>query len=355
MLYQLLGNTGVWQSLGANAAVEGKEMLSSPPDIERSEENVVVAVRDVMKIYRSAEIDTAALRGVSLSIHQGEIVCVVGPSGSGKTTLVNVIGGVTRPDSGSVYWAANKRDISRLTEREITEARRRFIGFIFQTENLLTHLTARQNVEISARLIGISRGERRKRSDELMKLVGVDQRMNFLPKKLSGGEKQRVAIAAALMNNPQLVLADEPTGNVDPETGENILNLFRELNKKFGTAVLIVTHSQQVAAKADRTIEIRDGIISGTHDAGISLRDLDKSRILTLDSQNRLPLPKTLLEAVGSPRHFRAERVQAIIQLMPRSEDEKDVLPSVTMLTCKVCGVLVPADKTYCTECGSAI
>ena len=119
--------------MSAEAAAEGKDNLTSDTDVSRSHENVVVAVKDAMKIYRTAEIDTAALRGVSLSIHEGEMVCVVGPSGSGKTTMVNVIGGVTRPDSGSVYWAANKRDISRLTEREITEARRRFIGFIFQT------------------------------------------------------------------------------------------------------------------------------------------------------------------------------------------------------------------------------
>lgn len=341
--------------MGAKAEAEGKEVSPSDDEVTRSAETVVVAVRDVMKIYRSAEIDTAALRGVSLSIHAGEMVCVVGPSGSGKTTLVNTIGGVTRPDSGSVYWAVNKRDISRLTEREITEARRRFIGFVFQTENLLPHLSAIQNVEMSARLIGMPRGERRKRSNELMKLVGVDHRTNFAPKKLSGGEKQRVAIAAALMNQPQLVLADEPTGNVDPQTGENILNLFRELNKEYGTAFLLVTHSQQVASKADRTIEIRDGIISGSHTAGISLRDLDVSRILTLDSQNRLPLPKSILDEVGGPRHFRAETMKEKIMLSPRQEDEIDVLPAVTMLTCRVCGALVPPEKTYCPECGSAV
>ncbi|MFQ5978500.1 MAG: ATP-binding cassette domain-containing protein [Candidatus Heimdallarchaeota archaeon] len=337
------------------AVKEQKESMESHPEIDRTVSNVVVAVRDAMKIYRSAEIDTAALRGVSLSIHKNELVCVVGPSGSGKTTLVNTIGGVTRPDSGSVYWAVNKRDISRLTEREITEARRRFIGFVFQTENLLPHLTAVQNVEMSARLIGMPRGERRKRSSELMELVGVDHRTNFLPKKLSGGEKQRVAIAASLMNQPQLVLADEPTGNVDPQTGENILNLFRELNKTYGTAFLIVTHSQQVASKADRTIEIRDGIISGSHTVGVSLRDLDASRILTLDSQNRLPLPKSILDDVGSPRHFRAETTAEKIMLSPREEDDIDVLPAVTMLTCRVCGALVPAEKTYCPECGSAV
>ncbi len=341
--------------MNAEISVKEGEKASTHPEIDRTAENVVVAVRDVMKIYRSAEIDTAALRGVSLSIHQGELVCVVGPSGSGKTTLVNVVGGVTRPDSGSVYWAANKRDISRLTEREITEARRRFIGFVFQTENLLPHLSARQNVEMSARLIGMSRGARRKRSHELMELVGVDHRMNFLPKKLSGGERQRVSIAAALMNNPQLILADEPTGNVDPQTGESILNLFRELNKTYGTAFLIVTHSQQVAAKADRTIEIRDGIISGSHAIGISLRDLDSSRILTLDNQDRLPLPKRILSQVGNVRHFRAKTAQTTIILTPKSEEEKDILPSVTMFTCKVCGALIASDKTYCSECGSAV
>ncbi|MHA2270234.1 MAG: ABC transporter ATP-binding protein [Candidatus Hodarchaeales archaeon] len=335
--------------------VDMKDTSKSDLEIARTEETVVVAVKDVMKIYRSAEIDTAALRGVSLSIHGGEIVCVIGPSGSGKTTLVNVIGGVTRPDSGTVYWAANKRDISRLTEREITEARRRFIGFVFQTENLLPHLTAVQNVEMSARLIGMPRGERRKRSHELMELIGVDHRKNFLPKKLSGGEKQRVAIAAALMNQPQLILADEPTGNVDPETGEGILNLFRELNKTYGTAFLIVTHSQQVASKADRTIEIRDGIISGSHAVGVVLRDLESSRILTLDSQNRLPLPKAILDNIGSPRHFRAETAETRIMLTPRQEGEVDVLPAVSMLTCRVCGSLVPITKTYCPECGSAV
>lgn len=317
-------------------------------------EDLVLMANDVYKIYQTGEIETVALRGVSFQIFQGEIVAVVGPSGSGKTTLVNLLGGSLRPSAGQVYWSNIKQDIAKLEEQFITNARRGFIGFVFQVDNLLAHLTAKQNVELSARIAGLPKSWRQERSIELLEAVRLKHRMNHVPAKLSGGERQRVAIACALMNNPALVLADEPTGDLDLINAEEILDLFKELNDQYGTAFLIVTHSQLIASKARRTLELRDGIISGTHDAGVHLRQLERTRVLEVDNQDRLPLPQNILKNLGSPRRFQVDVDEGRIILTP-SLVEDAVAVEVRLVTCRICGKLVASSRVTCPNCGTAL
>ncbi|MFX1317625.1 MAG: ABC transporter ATP-binding protein [Promethearchaeota archaeon] len=317
-------------------------------------EDLVLMAHDVYKIYQSGEIETVALRGLSFQIFQGEIVAVVGPSGSGKTTLVNLLGGTLRPSAGQVYWSNIKQDIAKLDERTITNARRGFIGFVFQVGNLLHHMTAKQNVELSARIAGFSKTWREQRSEELLESVGLRHRMNHVPAKLSGGERQRVAIASALMNNPALVLADEPTGDLDLINAEEILDLFKKLNEEYGTAFLIVTHSQLIASKARRTLELRDGIISGTHDAGVHLKQLERTRVLEVDNQDRLPLPENILREIGHPRRFQVEVDDGRIILTP-STIENAVAVEVKLVTCRICGKLVTSNRVTCPACGTAL
>jgi ABC-type methionine transport system ATPase subunit len=178
--------------------------------------------------------------------------------------------------------------------------------------------------------------------------------MNHVPGQLSGGERQRVAIACALMNNPKLVLADEPTGDLDLINGEEILDLFKELNESYGTAFLIVTHSQQIASKARRTLELRDGIISGTHDAGVIIKHLDRTRVLELDNQDRLPLPEAILRQVGHPRRFQIAVEENRIILTP-SAIEDAVAVQVRLVTCRICGKLVSSNRVTCPNCGTAL
>jgi ABC-type lipoprotein export system ATPase subunit len=317
-------------------------------------EDLIIMANDIYKIYKTGEIETVALRGVSLQIFQGEIVAVIGPSGSGKTTLTNILGGTLRASAGQVYWSSIRQDIQKLDDRTITGARRGFIGFIFQVDNLLHHMSARRNIELSARIAGISKKWRKKRSTELLEAVGLKNRMNHLPGQLSGGERQRVAVACALMNNPKLVLADEPTGDLDLINAEQLLDLFKELNRTYGTAFLIVTHSQMIASKARRTLELRDGIVSGTHDAGVYLKQLEKTRVLELDNQDRLPMPDNVLRQLGNPRRFQVDVEAGHIVLTPSTAADA-VAVQVRLVTCRICGKLVASNRVTCPNCGTSL
>ncbi len=333
---------------------EQLDLYGSYPD------DVVISVENVYKIYKTHEIEVVALSGVSLQILEGKIMCVVGPSGSGKTTLTNIIGGITKATVGKVYWANLYTDITKLSERVLTDARRSFIGFIFQVGNLLPHLNAWQNVELAARIAGVPRQVRKERVDKLIRLVGLEDRKRNKATTLSGGERSRVAIASALVNlvdteSKGLVLCDEPTGDLDPETAERILDLFQELNETLGTSFFIVTHSQQVASKADITVEIRDGVISGFHHAGIDLDTLDGTRIVKLDDTYRLPMPLDLLEQAGNPTEFRISYADGRFILVPQTGGVIDTVRERKARTCRVCGHEIPVGKFICPNCGSTV
>jgi putative ABC transport system ATP-binding protein len=216
----------------------------------------MIEIRDLKKTYRVGEIDVHALRGVDLSVKRGEFVAIVGPSGSGKSTLFHILGGLTPPSSGSIH--IDGRDLLGMTEAERTNLRKTGVGFVFQKYNLLPTLTAADNIEI-ARDIAHRKGPLDPQFDEILGLLGLKGRLHHKPRALSGGEQQRVAIARAIVNHPALLLADEPTGNLDTANSEAVLGLLRDLNKRLGQTILMITHNPEAAAYADRIVKMRDG------------------------------------------------------------------------------------------------
>ena len=227
-----------------------------PPTDDRP----LIVVTDVAKVYELGSVRVEALRGVSLSIRRGEYVALVGPSGSGKSTLMNTLGCLDRPTSGS--YLLEGREVTALSKDERATVRNRHLGFVFQNFNLLARTTALENVElpmIYAR--GVPARERRRRAVAALESVGLGDRLDHHPSQLSGGQQQRVAIARALVNGPSILMGDEPTGNLDSRTGQDVIDLFRRLNRDQGLTVIIVTHDRGVAAAADRVVTLRDGLV----------------------------------------------------------------------------------------------
>jgi putative ABC transport system ATP-binding protein len=213
----------------------------------------------VSKVFNSAAGRVVALRNVNFTIRKGEFVSIVGPSGSGKSTLLNLIGALDKPSSGKVI--INGVDVFALRDLEIATMRNKLIGFIFQSYNLINRATVQRNVELPATISGVDRTERRQRALKIMEVLGIKNKARFRPTNLSGGQQQRVAIARSLMNNPAIILADEPTGNLDTKTGNEIIALLKTLSHKFRRTIVVVTHNPELAAATDRTIYIRDGAI----------------------------------------------------------------------------------------------
>ncbi len=225
---------------------------AEPPD------GCLVRLQDVHKRYDSGDSEVRALRGVSVEIRAGEYVAIMGPSGSGKSTLMHIIGCLDSPSEGR-YWLAGQ-DVSGLSGRALARVRNRQIGFVFQSFNLLPRASVLRNVELPMLYAGVGRSERHDRARRVLERVGLGHRLRQLPPKLSGGEKQRVAIARSLVNNPTLILADEPTGNLDSKSGVEILRIFDELHAE-GHTVVLVTHDPNIAARTRRTLTIIDGLL----------------------------------------------------------------------------------------------
>lgn len=224
-----------------------------------SDGSFVLKVENIVKVFESAAGRVAALRGVNLSIRKGEFVAIVGPSGSGKSTLLNMIGALDRPTSGRVF--INGVDVFLLSDSDLATMRNHLIGFIFQSYNLINRTTVLKNVELPAILSGMEGRKKEQRAMKILDVLGIGDKARFKPSNLSGGQQQRVAIARALMNDPAMILADEPTGNLDTKTGQEVFDLLRMLSNKFRRTVIMVTHNPELAEATDRAIFIRDGMI----------------------------------------------------------------------------------------------
>jgi putative ABC transport system ATP-binding protein len=222
---------------------------------------------DLRKTYTVGKVEVEALRGVNLRIREGELVAIMGPSGCGKSSLMHVLGAMTRPTSGKVF--IDGKDIAGMNDRELTAVRREKIGFVFQKFNLLPTLTARANIEVARYIHG--NGTISKTHDEhlveILRLLMIEEKMGRKPSELSGGEQQRVAIARAVANKPAIVLADEPTGSLDTKNSEIVLNMFRELNRRFKQTIILVTHNPELVTYTDRLIEMRDGVVVSDNDS----------------------------------------------------------------------------------------
>lgn len=291
-------------------------------------DNKYILCEDIFKIYKIAELEVVALRGLDLEVNQGEVVAIVGASGSGKSTLLNIIAGYDIPSAGKVEVAGN--DLSKLSVKEVESYRRSEIGFIWQqaVRNLFPYLTAQENVELPMLLSGISPKERKQHSLYLLELVGLSHRLSHTPHKLSGGEQQRVAIAVALANQPKLLLADEPTGELDRKTANSVLELLNKLNSELKTTLVIVTHDPEIMHQVPRVVTIRDGKASSEI---INLNLTEKSfapspdkeatyvNYTLLDRAGRMQIPREYVQQFKINQRVKLSVVDDHLVIMPDS------------------------------------
>ncbi len=289
-----------------------------------------ITCEDVFKIYKIADLEVVALRGLDLLVREKELMAIVGASGSGKTTLLNILGGLDNPTAGKVQ--VGDRDLVNISARDLGKYRRQEVGFVWQQtgRNLIPYLTAFQNVELPLTLLGWSPRKRKQRAAEMLEAVGLSSRMNHRPERLSGGEQQRVAIAVALAHNPPLLLADEPTGELDSLSAANILDIFHSLNEVYGVTIIIVTHDNSITGKVDRVVTIRDGRTSiesvrGTKrgqekpDQAVSYEEF-----IVLDGVGRLQLPREYVDKLGLKGRVRVLMEDDHITVWPEKRIDRE-------------------------------
>ena len=310
-------------------------------------------------VYESQALEgnVVALRGLHVSVMKGEAVAVVGPSGSGKSTLLKCLGGLMKPSAGGVIL--NGEAITRMKGAELVKMRQETVSFIFQEANLLPDLNALNNVAQPLVHQGESITVAQEKAKDLLKFLKMDDRANGMPEELSGGEQQRVAIARALITNPKLILADEPTGALDPITSREVLGLFEKLHKEKDVAFLIVTHSREVAAFADRSLELRDGRFVAQHSNNVDISDLNESREIIIDDTGTVTLPSDLLAQIGGSGRFEIPTVeQNEISFSRVAEERVEIEESANLVLspiCPACNHDYKKEKMQmCPECGSS-
>ena len=284
-----------------------------------------IVCEDLFKIYKIADLEVVALRGLDLNVQRNEVVAIVGASGSGKSTLLNILAGYDTPSAGRV--SVGDKDLLRMTPNETELYRRDEVGFIWQqtSRNMFPYLTAVENVALPMMLTFTSPSERRRRAEELLELVGLGHRMGHTPEKLSGGEQQRVAIAVALANHPPLLLADEPTGELDDNTAAEILDLFGEINRELDTTILIVTHDPDIAYKVGRVVMIRDGKmatevrrrVTFQRLSGAVATDQPLEEFILVDGSGRVQIPRDIIDRLKIGERARIDTVDGMVTLTP--------------------------------------
>jgi ABC-type lipoprotein export system ATPase subunit len=295
------------------------------PNVEAAAQYAIVC-ENVVKIYKVADLEVVALQGLDLLVEEGELIAIVGASGSGKSTLQNILGGVDLPTAGRVEVAG--RELVTLNEHDRTLYRRRVVGFVWQqtARNLLPYLTAAENVELPMTLEGVGRSSRRQRVAELLELVGLAARADHRPDALSGGEQQRVAVAIALANGPSVLLADEPTGELDSDNANQLFETMRAVNRELGVTIVVFTHDPLVSEDVQRTIGIRDG---RTATETLRRRDggdeLVAEELAVLDRAGRLQLPSEYVAALGLERRVRLVLEPGHIAIHPHTDGGRDV------------------------------
>ena len=275
-----------------------------------------VETTDLVKVYRLGNVEVQALRGLSMRVNEGEMVAIVGPSGSGKTTLLNVLGGITRATAGITFVAG--KDVTNATPAQLGMLRRDIVGHVFQELNLIPTLTAFENVELPMLAAKKPSSERKKRCEELLTAMGLADRMKHKPDELSGGQRQRVAIAAAIANNPDVLLADEPTGDLDTETGQIIVKYLHMVNKEMGKTVLMVTHDSSIARQCDRIYRIQDGKIRSVQaptadedTSAVSRIDIVRERLKEINTEIE-NADRAVVEGRILPGDFAARRMELV-------------------------------------------
>ena len=267
----------------------------------------------LFKIYKAADLEVVALRGLELTVQQGEILAIVGASGSGKSTLLNILAGYDAPSAGTIR--VGNFDLLQMTNKEVVKYRRHEVGFIWQetSRNLFPYLTTLENVELPMVIAGSPKTERKKRAQELLDIVGLGDRSNHKPAELSGGEQQRVAIAVGLSNKPPLLLADEPTGELDDQTGKEVLELLNKVNQDLGTTILIVTHDPAIATSVQRAIAIKDGKTSTetirevSYERKLNGETTNTEEFLLIDTAGSVQIPRDVLNKLSIERKVRVD------------------------------------------------
>jgi putative ABC transport system ATP-binding protein len=314
----------------------------------------ILKAQALYHVYESKAEDgnVVALRGIHIDIKQGEAIAVVGPSGSGKSTLMKCLGGLMKASAGSVFLAG--KNMTRLSGPELVHLRQKTVSFIFQDGNLLPNMNARDNVAQPLRHQGISSRKALKLADEMLDKLGILHRAKALPMKLSGGEQQRVAIARALITNPRLILADEPTGALDPITSREVLALFKDLHENDGVSFLIVTHSKEVAAFANRSLELRDGRFVAEHGEGVDVEDLSEGRELIIDDTGTVTLPPDVLLRIGGAGKYMIGNIDSgYISLQGEGVESMGKLELAS--SCPACKHdYGDSDDQLCPSCGSS-
>ena len=319
----------------------------------------ILRANSIYHIYESNAEDgnVVALRGLSMAMYEGEAVAVVGPSGSGKSTLLKCLGGLMKPSAGSVELGGTR--MTRLTGKKLVKLRQDTVSFIFQDSNLLPHLNAIDNVAQPLIHQGILARTARPKAQALLDTLGMGERAYGMPEQLSGGEQQRVAIARALITEPKLILADEPTGALDPITSREVLELFKKLHKERDVAFLLVTHNREVASFCERSLELREGRFIAQHGTDVDIGDLSESRELIIDDSGTVTLPPDVLLSLGGPGRFEMSDIKRDILHLDRVADEKiEVSQSrqfVLYSTCPACKYdYGESEEQQCPSCGSS-